>query len=94
MKIHSIQIINDWGQLFRIGKENWYEFHFLSLNGEIDKLAKITEWTAALLGLGVIVRFDRGFAHSELKRMADRAYAELNAKHDTERVFDDEESES
>lgn len=93
MKIHSIQIINDWEQLFRIGKNNWYEFHLFSLNGEIDELAKITECTVAVLGLGIILRLDRDFAHSELKRMTDRAYAELNAKYGKESAFDDEGEE-
>jgi hypothetical protein len=71
---------NDWKQVFQIGKCNWYAFTLAYMYFEIDELSKHYELVCILLGVGFTLRYDRDFAHSLIKRLADEAYEEIEHK--------------
>jgi hypothetical protein len=76
----TITFGNDWRQLFQIGRCNWYSFDFIRLYFEVDEMSKSLEVRCDLLGFGFFLQYDRDYEHSEIKQIADGAYAHILAK--------------
>lgn len=73
----TIRFVNEWRQLLRIGRFNWYSFTLIYAYFEVDELTKAYELCLYLLGFGLLVRYDRGFECSRVKQMADEVWEEI-----------------
>jgi len=70
----SLQLINDWEQIF--GDWNWYSMHFLHLYFEYEPMVgESYEFSFAILGLGFTFRYT-GDLNPELQARIDESYAQ------------------
>jgi hypothetical protein len=73
----TVHPINEWRQIFQIGRCNWYCFTLAYFYAEYAQMTKQYEVTCILLGLGFTLTYDKDFAHSEVLRRADEAWEEI-----------------
>lgn len=78
MKIAAVEFVNSWRDLRHIGKQDWYEYHLLAFGtGFVDHYARVVACTFAVMGIGVRIHLDYGFAQSSAMQVVDRAAAKF-----------------
>lgn len=67
----------DWLQFYHLSSMNWVTFRFCHIELEWDRLTRYFKVYCILFGLGARIRLDCGFERSEIKKLVDEAYEEI-----------------
>lgn len=71
----TLHVTNEWVQLFQTC--NWYSFTPFHVTFEIDAICNALEFTLTIWGLGLSLRYDRDFLHSEAHYIAQEAWKRI-----------------